>query len=50
MKFRKIPTEFRFLGYYGPKFYKFPKNMEYGSNVVETISDADANIGSNALP
>ena len=46
---QKNPSEFRFLGYYGAKFYKFPKNMEYGSNVVETISDADANIGSTAL-
>ena len=45
----KDPSTFRFLGYYGPKYYKFPKNREYGSNVVETIDDADANVGSNSL-
>ena len=45
----KDPNTFRFLGYYGPKFYKFPKNMDYSANVVETIDKADANVGSNAL-
>ena len=46
----KDPSTFRFLGYYGAKYYKFPKNREYGSNVVETIDNADANIGSKILP
>ena len=46
----KDPSTFRFLGYYGPKYYKYPKNREYGSNVVETINDADANVGSKILP
>ena len=45
----KDPSTFRFLGYYGPKYYKFPKNREYGSNVVETIDNADANINSKIL-
>ena len=45
----KDPNTFRFLGFYGPKFYKFPKNMDYSANVVETIDKADANVGSNAL-
>ena len=45
----KDPSTFRFLGYYGPKYYKFPKNREYGSNVVETIDDADANVNSKIL-
>ena len=45
----KDPNTFRFLGYYGPKFYKFPKNMDYSANVVETIDKADANVGSSAL-
>ena len=45
----KDPGTFRFLGYYGAKYYKFPKNREYGSNVVETIDNADANVGSNSL-
>ena len=31
---QKDPGTFRFLGYYGPKYYKYPKNREYGSNVV----------------
>ena len=46
----KDPSTFRFLGYYGAKYYKYPKNREYGSNVVETINDADANVGSKILP
>ena len=46
---QKDPNTFRFLGYYGAKFYKFPKNMEYGANVVETLDKADANMGSSAL-
>ena len=45
----KVPSTFRFLGYYGAKFYKFPKNRDYGSNVVEIINTADANLGSTAL-
>ena len=45
----KDPSTFRFLGYYGAKYYKFPKNREYGSNVVETIDDADANVNSKIL-
>jgi len=45
----KDPSTFRFLGYYGAKFYKFPKNRDYGSNVVEIINTADANLGSTAL-
>ena len=46
----KDPSTFQFLGYFGPKYYKYPKNREYGSNVVETINDADANVGSKILP
>ena len=45
----KDPSTFRFLGYYGAKFYKFPKNRDYGSNVVEIINTADANLGSTCL-
>ena len=44
----KDPSTFRFIGYYGAKFYKFPKNRDYGSNVVEIINTADANLGSTA--
>ena len=46
---QKDPSTFRFLGFYGAKFYKFPKNRDYGSNVVDTIDKADANVGSTAL-
>ena len=46
---QKDANTFRFLGYYGAKFYKFPKNMEYGANVVDTLDKADANMGSSAL-
>ena len=27
---QKDPATFRFLGYYGAKYYKYPKNREYG--------------------
>ena len=46
---QKDPNTFRFLGYYGAKFYRHPKNRDYGANVVLTIDTADANPGSGAL-
>ena len=46
---RKDPVTFRFLGYYGAKFYRHPKNRDYGANVVLKINTADANAGSAAL-
>ena len=45
----KDPATFRFLGYYGAKYWKYPKNREYGSNVVEIIDNADALVGSTSL-
>jgi len=45
----KDPATFRFLGYYGAKYWKYPKNREYGSNVVEIIDNADAIVGSTSL-
>lgn len=46
---QKDPNTFQFLGYYGAKFYRHPKNRDYGANVVLTIDTADANPGSAAL-
>ena len=46
---QKDPATFRFLGYYGAKFYRHPKNRDYGANVVLKINTADANAGSAAL-
>tara|TARA_B100000886_G_scaffold134613_1_gene90845 strand:- start:1909 stop:3519 length:1611 start_codon:yes stop_codon:yes gene_type:complete len=46
---RKDPVTFRFLGYYGAKFYRYPKNRDYGANVVLKINTADANADSAAL-
>ena len=46
---QKDPNTFRFLGYYGAKFYRHPKNRDYGANVVLKINTADANAGSAAL-
>ncbi len=46
---QKDPNTFQFLGYYGAKFYRHPKNMDYGANVVLTIDTADANPGSASL-
>lgn len=46
---KKDPDTYSWLGYYGAKYYKYPKNMEYGANVVETINDADVNVDSTAM-
>ena len=46
---QKDPDTYTWIGYYGAKYYKYPKNMDYGANVVETISNADVNIDSAAL-
>ena len=45
----KDPATFRFLGFYGAKYWKYPKNREYGANVVEIIDNADARVGSASL-
>ena len=45
----KDPATYTFLGYYGAKYWKYPKNREYGSNVVEIIDNADAIVGSASL-
>ena len=45
----KDPATYKFLGYYGAKYWKYPKNREYGSNVVEIIDNADAIVGSASL-
>ena len=45
----KDPDTYTFLGYYGAKYWKYPKNREYGSNVVEIIDNADAIVGSTSL-
>ena len=37
----KDPSTFRFLGYYGANYYKFPKNREYGSCLLYTSDAAD---------
>lgn len=46
---KKDASTYQFLGYYGAKYYKYPRNMEYGANVVEEISRVDVNVGSAAL-
>lgn len=46
---QKDPDTYTWIGYYGAKYYKYPKNMDYGANVSETISSADVNIDSAAL-
>ena len=46
---QKDAGTYQFLGFYGAKYYKYPKNMEYGANVVETIDNADVNVGSTAM-
>ena len=46
---QKDSGTYQFLGFYGAKYFKYPKNMEYGANVVETIDNADVNVGSTAM-
>ena len=46
---KKDASTYQFLGYYGAKYYKYPRNMEYGANVVENINRVDVNVGSAAL-
>ena len=45
----KDPDTYTDIGYYGAKYWKYPKNREYGSNVVEIIDNADAIVGSASL-
>ncbi len=45
----KDPDTYTDIGYYGAKYWKYPKNREYGANVVDTIDKADANVGSASL-
>ena len=35
---KKDPSQYRFLGYYGAKFWRYPKNREYGANVIDEFS------------
>jgi hypothetical protein len=37
---KKDPSQYRFLGYYGAKFWRYPKNREYGANVIDEFSQA----------
>ena len=37
---KKDPSQYRFLGYYGAKFWRYPKNREYGANVIDEFSRA----------
>ena len=36
----KDPDQRRQINYYGVKYYRYPKNREYGSNVIDEINDA----------
>ena len=36
----KDPSQRVQLNYYGCKYYRYPKNREYGSNVIDEIADA----------
>jgi len=37
---KKDPSQYRFLGYYGAKFWRYPKNREYGANVIDEFARA----------
>tara|TARA_B100001142_G_scaffold323393_1_gene373389 strand:+ start:6409 stop:8013 length:1605 start_codon:yes stop_codon:yes gene_type:complete len=36
----KDPSQRQQINYYGCKYYRYPKNMEYGANVIDEIRDA----------
>lgn len=36
----KDPSQRQQINYYGCKYYRYPKNREYGSNVIDEIRDA----------
>ena len=48
-KTEKIPSEYRQINYYGSKYYKRPKDRDYGSSAVKEIPSASVGIGSTYM-
>lgn len=45
----KIASEYRQINYYGAKYYKRPKDRDYGSSAVKEIPSASVGIGSTYM-
>lgn len=48
-KVEKIASEYRQINYYGAKYYKRPKDRDYGSSAVKEIPSASVGIGSTYM-
>lgn len=46
---RKIAADYRQINYYGAKYYKRPKDRDYGSSSVKEIPSASVGIGSTYM-
>lgn len=48
-KVEKIASEYRQINYYGAKYFKRPKDRDYGSSAVKEIPSASVGIGSTYM-
>jgi len=48
-KVQKIAADYRTINYYGAKYYKRPKDRDYGSSAVAEIASASVGIGSTYM-
>lgn len=48
-KVDKNPEVYDFLGYYGMKYFRYPKNIEYGANVTDTLPNCNVDLFSTAV-
>jgi len=48
-KVEKIAADYRTINYYGAKYYKRPKDRDYGSSAVKEIPSASVGIGSTYM-
>lgn len=46
---KKIAADYRQINYYGAKYYKRPKDRDYGSSAVREIASASVGIGSTYM-
>ena len=48
-KVEKIASEYRTINYYGAKYYKRPKDRDYGTSAVKELPSASVGIGSTYM-
>ncbi|MFO0003096.1 MAG: hypothetical protein ACK559_18380, partial [bacterium] len=46
---KKIAADYRQINYYGAKYYKRPKDRDYGSSAVKELPSASVGIGSTYM-